>query len=354
MLKMLMYPYQKQFNWVFEMMEKGLPVSVKAIGLEGDCRQTEYGERVCREIQFEQVLSEADILWILPTEIELDFEKYIFPKVKSAVKNNKKILCTRELESHEMEILKNTVPEKLWVKQEVRVPEYEKNNFIFDIDAPVVYVVGISRQINSTEHLVKLQQEFASEQYKTVIFSDAPEVLLFENGYFLSMLKNNSLSNTERFIKMNHFIKQIEIQENPDLIIMGIMNGAVSLGMDIIEDFGIDVYGAARTVRPDCVVANVFYGEYKKGMLEEIGKEIQRTMGEEVDFYNITNQIMDSKESDMLKRVSTIEVEKSMVHHLLGCLSQNDVFGLNSDKEYERLTVSIINKLSEYADVISM
>lgn len=58
-----------------------------------------------------------------------------------------------------------------------------------------------------------------------------------------SMLKNNSLSNTERFIKMNHFIKQIEIQENPDLIIMGIMNGAVSLGMDIIEDFGIDVYG---------------------------------------------------------------------------------------------------------------
>ena len=286
MRRVLVYPYHEKMKWLFEV--KDSSSTFRAIKLKGDNYPNDYSGKVKEEDEFERELSEANILWIVSSEMEIDFETCITPKIKQAVKNHITILVTRSFDKKEQEILDKLVPEQLRIKSDFLSEESEAHKFIYDKDIPVVYVVGISKKINSVEQLIKMKKQFEERQYKINLFSDAPETALFDDSYYLSMMKNGHKSSGERSIEVNHFIKQKEVVENPDLIIIGLMNGAISLGNDIIEDFGIDVYSTAQVVRPDCVILNLFYGEYQPEMLEELGKELQRLIGEEIDFCNIT------------------------------------------------------------------
>lgn len=352
MRRVLIYPYHKRMEWLFELEDNNS--IFRAIKLKEENCPNNCNGRIKEEDEFEQELAEASILWIVSSEMEIDFETCIIPKVKRAVKDHIAVLVTRSFDKYKQEILNKLIPEDLRIEGEFSLAELEDYNFIYDIDVPVVYVVGVSKKINSTEQLIKIKRQFEERQYKVILFSDSPEISLFDGGYYLSMMKNGQKSPRDRSVEINHFIKQKEVMENPDLIIIGLMNGAISLGNDIIEDFGIDVYSTAQVVRPDCVILNLFYGEYQPEMLEELGKELQRIIGEEVDFYNITDQVMDSKESDMIKEVCTFKVEQQKVQNVLDKLSKSEAFYLQKEGEYKRLSKAVIDRLSEYAEVISM
>ena len=48
---------------------------------------------------------------------------------------------------------------------------------------------------------------------------------------------------SENLIKANHYIKEIELNKEYDLFLVGMKKGSVSFGREIPEDLGLSVYG---------------------------------------------------------------------------------------------------------------
>ena len=56
----------------------------------------------------------------------------------------------------------------------------------------------------------------------------------------------------------------------------------------------------------------------------------------------------------MIKEVCTFKVEQQKVQKILDKLSKSEAFYLQKEGEYKRLSEAVIDRLSEYAEVISM
>ena len=116
---------------------------------------------------------------------------------------------------------------------------------------------------------------------------------------------------SENLIKANHYIKEIELNKEYDLFLVGMKKGSVSFGREIPEDLGLSVYGISRILHPDCVLLQVFWGDYQETDLHNMGKETEQIIGEEIDFFCIQNNTVDMYSSLNQHKIISSEIENT-------------------------------------------
>lgn len=358
MRKILIYPYSNEVKWILnrEILFESFD-SVAAILPANWKRESDIDQRIKKEDDFVGELKESLCLWIVSSELEICFEESILPKIKSAVDLGKKIFCTRNLKHNEMAILKDIVPENLWIEKNNNIcfEKYERE--IFDVDVPILYVLSLSEKLSSVEQLLIIQSTFADKGYNVAVFSDAKEVGVFENCYWLSMFceqDNKKINQIDRIVSANHYIKHIEIEQNYDLFVIGIMGGTVILNRKVVEDFGVNTYNVSRAVKPDCVMLNIFYGEYEMGDLKDIVIETEGIIGCEIDYINIENVEINLDDTEYYHCICTIKVDSSLIKEKIEKLDNCKLYCLSYKNEVNRLIDSVIDKLGEYAEIIRM
>lgn len=159
---------------------------------------------------------------------------------------------------------------------------------------------------------------------------------------------------SENLIKANHYIKEIELNKEYDLFLVGMKEGSVSFRREIPEDLGLSVYGISRILHPDCVLLQVFWGDYQETDLHNMGKETEQIIGEEIDFFCIQNNTVDMYSSLNQHKIISSEIENTVVESTIDGLENSYIFSLNSEKEIERLTEAAIEKLQSYAEIERM
>lgn len=156
-------------------------------------------------------------------------------------------------------------------------------------------------------------------------------------------------SNKEKIVKFNHYIKQIEIIENPDLIVVGIPGNLVEISKKVIGDFGSSAYIISKSVRPDYVISNFpYFIDFQKKYME-ILYYIENRIEAKVNACNIIPQYLDLLESEESGDMEYIDLSIEFVEQKIP--KSNQFYFTQEDTEISRIVTNIETVLESYADI---
>lgn len=305
--KAFIYPYDSEsthffrFNEMNKMYDVVGGVSPNGWGLRGkDVGSADAGHALNIKVKDKiEDTDEFDTLFLVDSKIELDFEKYIFPKLKQVVKTKKEIVNMRELTDEQIKQIidlckANNVGFKNILEKHYNLHEIK---IIYDITVPVVFVAGISDRTNKFDIQLSLRKEFENMGYKVSQIGTKNHCELFGFHSFPSFMFENGTSNIEKIKKFNSFVKGIEVIEKPHVIIIGIPRSLAPMCKELPDDFGCTGFMVSRAVKPDAAIVSMMYNNYKADYFEEIQNLCKYRFDFEVDCFNIANNQIDYQDS---------------------------------------------------------
>jgi peptide maturation system protein (TIGR04066 family) len=138
-----------------------------------------------------------------------------------------------------------------------------------DLKVPVTLIVGQGPFTGKFETQLGIRQELLSRGYQISQVGSRPYCELFGFHSFPSFMLTNELSEAQKVIAFNNFIKEIEKEENPDLLIIGIPGGVMPVIAGIHNHFGILHVEVSAALEPDNVIYNLYSNVYTKPYFEK-------------------------------------------------------------------------------------
>lgn len=207
---------------------------------------------------------------------------------------------------------------------------------------PVVFVVGITPYTEKFHVQLALRKHLLDDGYKVSQIGSKAYCNLFGFHSYPAFM-NESMDNTRKILLFRKYVKYIEQQEQPDIIIIGIPGGIMSVNRKYHFDFGMTTYMVSHAVEPDYVIMSMLYNSnYTEEQLEEINQTCIHKFNWKIDSFHISNSLLDpvSLKSEILKFIKISD--KKYLNQIEGLYDLMNPVGM--DKMYE----SMIAKLASY------
>ncbi len=328
--RILIYPYDLQscpivrHKELLKEYEVAALVSPRGWGMNGkDGRAADNGSEIGITIScdFEESLNLCDTVLICESTQNPDFESVILPKVFRAVEVRKNIIFTKSLERKYFEsILKkctdNGVYFKLFglLKEEPDFPEIPvENEIIHKINTPVIFVMGTGERTNKFELQLSLRENIGNMGYKISQIGTRGYCELLGFHSFPSFMYSRKISESNKIVLFNHFVKSIEMEEQPDLIIIGIPGGIMSFSNNLTNRFGVLAYEVSQAVIPDSTVFSCHCDGYRKDFFIKLKDSVRHKFGCTIDCFNIANVVLDLDSSKERNRTIYLSLQSKHV-----------------------------------------
>ena len=344
-------PYVKHQNQ-FEDIKISSLLSPKGWGLEG--RKYNFNEiNYIVSSNFQECLEKCTAVLFVDSWLEVNFIKDILKKISLASKKGKKILYMRSSNEDEISMIKKIVPdENLYIIEKENFKDLNNTQeVIYDINTPIVFVAGESENTDKFDLQLSLRGEFISRGYRTSLISSRLESKFFGLHTIPSDMLSNVISEREKIINFNNYIKEIELNENPEIIIIGIPGGALSIGKKIKDYFGVLHYEIGKAVRPDYIFFSLLYNNYTQDYLSNISNEINMILGEKVDLFNITNNKLEFDESNRSGETVFLTLSDDFIDNKISNINLSNLCRAKKDEDIKHIVDKIIYKLSDYANI---
>lgn len=169
---------------------------------------------------------------------------------------------------------------------------------------------------------------------------------------FPTFMFGNKLTEANKIIEFNHFVKNIEIEESPDLIIIGIPGGILPYNNSIHSNFGITAFEVAQSISPDYCILSLFYNSYSKVYIKQMEDLFSARFNSNLDMINITNKRID--EGEMANRPN--DIRTFTINHddlikkvqYIQNISGKTIVSLNEKSKENEIVNHIIDVLSNY------
>lgn len=290
-------------------------------------------------------IKDCDLLWIVNSDKNLDFEKNILSLIKEAAVQKKEIVCTRKISEYEKLLIKDF---------EIKFSLYDDfknhNDFeIFDIDKPIIFIVSQYDKMDKMNIEFEIRKSFLEKGYRVSQVMSRLEANLFGIKSFDNLFEKN-ISNKEKILSINHCIKELEVRENSDVIIVGIPGGAMSFSRKVVEDFGEEITLITKSISPDCTIMSFPYypDVYNYKVFFEYMLEKYNIY---VDYFNICNKIIDSSESEIKNKLKYLTVNKDKIEELT---KNNNFFYINNKNSINLIVDNVIKQLKHYGKIKMM
>ncbi|BDB02995.1 hypothetical protein CBOS2020_30690 [Clostridium botulinum] len=356
MNKVMLYPYDMESYPIVKYQEliHGLDifslVSPKGWGLTG--REVNTHNKCLRiSDNFSEKLAECGTVWFVDSKNDIDFNKYILPKIKEADKLGKNIVYTRKFINDEEDLIRTNASNYSLVQDNYYDCGYVVSPQLYDIDVPVVFVAGVTEYTDKFEIQLAMRQEFMKRGYRVSQLTSRKIGHLFGMHSIPSFMFDKKFTETEKILKFNYFVKEIEMIENPELIIIGIPHNLLQVSQMFVGDMGVLGFEISQAVLPDCIVLSTMYGEYNYEKLLEIGKEASTRLGKSIDYYNISNRMIEVEDTEIKRKIQFLPLSDQLVCEKVTSLEGDNVYALNNNEEISKLVNNIIEKLSTYGEI---
>jgi peptide maturation system protein (TIGR04066 family) len=369
--KTLVYPYDIEFSPILRHSEILTDYNITSIvspagwGMSGrDAAIADGGNRLNINISsdFDASLALCDTVIFSASERELDFERYILPKAARAAEQGKDIVCLREFDKEVKKILVELC-NKYGVDLKLHSDWGNKCTFekaealkLNKINTPVIFVAGIYERTQKFEIQLSLRELFSSLGYKVSQVGSRNYCELLGFHSFPDFMYNNAAAEKKKILSFNHYLKEIENKENPDVLIIGIPGGVMRLNDNFTGEFGITAYEVAQAVTPDAAVLSTFYEVFPPEYFEKIGLSMKYKLGFDVSCFNLSNAKFDwdvakdiDKESYLLLDSSFIDRTKIKYDML-----KTPVFNILNNEDRTKMANHLIDILSYFGEVESI
>ena len=367
--RLLIYPYNVQFSPILrhKSLLKGYEISClvspNGWGFTGkDAGIVDRGPKIGMTVSsdFEKSLDSCDTVMFIDSYFPIDFENSMFSKIKMAIKSKKNVICLLQLESkiiEELECICNY--ERVYFKhydgvQNVLADKTSiENESIEEINTPIIFVIGMAERTNKFEIQLALREKIDRLGYKISQVGTKSYCEMMDFHYFPSFMYESNISEVNKVLMFNRFIKRIEETEAPDIIIIGVPGGIMPFNRLFTNKFGILAFEITQAVTPDFVILSLLYEDYKVDAFEVLSNMIKYKLGFDVDLFNITNTQFDWIRAYEEQKLSHISIDSRYINEKIKVYSQSKIpvlNVLNEDDSNKMISLSM-EKLIEYGNV---
>jgi len=312
---------------------------------------------------FDKLLDSCETVLFTQSNIKPDVKKMLYHRLLSAIDRGKNIICTIDLEDG----LISEISERCKLR-DVYFKYISKSTFTLDIDAdieafglckihtPVVYVLGVGENTHKFEIQLSLREKLTCMGYKVSQIGSRNYCELLGFHSFPSFMLDCHITETAKVILFNHFIRKIEMDESPDIIIVGIPGGIMAFNDTLTNRFGILAYEVSQAVEPDAAVFSLLYDDFKPIYFTQLATSLKHRLACDVSCYNISDIRFDWAKASTNGSMHYITVDSRLVDQKkenFRCLDI-PVYNILNCSDADNMAECIVNKLSYYNEVKSV
>jgi peptide maturation system protein (TIGR04066 family) len=358
MEKILIYPYNKSYEPVVahqKLIASSIAniqieslVSPRGWGLEDDIVDGSYGV-IKVSCDFEAELDKCTMVWFVEDgNLQLP-EDILFDKLHKAIRANKKIIYTRTKNYSQYKQAMTLIPNDI----KVNINIHKNSNLLnkamcYKINVPVLIVFGLEENTDKFEVQLGLREEFISRGYKVSSISSRRDSDILCVHSMPEFMFKNEISEADKIIQYNHYVKEVELDENPEIIIIGIPGGIVPFDSFNHNNYGIMAFEISNAVPCDCAVMCSPYYQFFNGDYSEVHKDMFNKYGFNVEYIHIAPITIDTRTiADNFIR-GFLTIKKDFVKNKVRDYNRDDVLYLGDKSGLEIAVDGIINKLNSY------
>lgn len=202
---------------------------------------------------FFKSLEKCNVVIFADSQYYEGIEEDIYQKMKITIQQKKNIVSTLEVvDNIKNELESLCLENNTYIKFinnlafEMTPPLYKKTNIyglnankyksnsnqhekISKIETAIIFVMGITERTNKFEIQLALREKFLELGYRVsqIGSKNCCELMGFHS--FPKFMSATNLSEVEKIVMFNKFVKKIETEESPELIIIGIPGGTMKV-----------------------------------------------------------------------------------------------------------------------------
>jgi peptide maturation system protein (TIGR04066 family) len=365
--KAMIYPVDRQsapvlrYNFLLQDYDIMYAVSPKGWGLNGkDCGVLDGGNKINKKVtnDFDMALDLCDCVIFTESDMKIDFEKIILPKMEKALEVGKDVVCTLKIPHEFKEKIDNICKNKgsnfkYYKKEEIFNLKQADSEYIYDINVPVMGVFGVTERSEKFNMQLALRQKLIEQGYKVSQIGTRHYSELLGFHSFPKFMMSNNISESNKIMLFNHYIKKIEIEEEPDIILVGVPGGVLPYNNRYTNRFGIMAFEVCNAIQFDSVVINTLYGEYKDEYFTTMQQSLRYRLGIEIDAFNFTPLKCDFELLDSMNRFDYLTLSSDFLDYKIKDFNNSEykVFNVLNDKNRDELVDYLVDKLSSYSDI---
>lgn len=360
MRKVLVYPFS---NEIYPFIQQGdllnnidvvSIVSLKGNGFSGD--RHNFKDKVLEVTEdFDKALDTCEYV-LLYNFYKKDIEDTILKNIKKAVKCNKKIIFFNSLNGNINNLLQIIPPEKQIMIETTNFGSFiqESEGRLYNIDTPVVFVCSIFEGLDKFNTQLSLRKKLLNDNYKILQIGTRQICELFNFYSFPSFMYSNDIAEHDKVVMFNNVLKKLEVEQNPDIIVIGIPGGILPFSSKSFGDLGLTMYKILQAVTPDCTILSLPYGKYSNEDIAYFGRVIKSKFNIEIDYYNIVSKSILAQQTESKGIPKYLTLEEPLIKKKVETLKNDNVFYLSNEFEIERLTNSMILEFIKYGTLSSI
>ena len=305
---------------------------------------------------FSNALENCDIVWIVNSQNSISYEYDIRPKIEEAVLKKKEVIVTRDFDEEKKQEIERIIKDNkykftnLCQTNSLKCLENLEMDSLFEINCPVIYIVGAMEYTKRYEMLLALGESFKKKNLKTLLFTERQEGTLMGCYDFSYMLKDDKVCEVEKIKNMNWYFKQMERNINPDLIIAMAPGRLLTANSCCIENSIINGYELSYALQPDCIILSIMYTENLENLIPELQERCRRTYGLYADFINVVERMLDESNGESGEGLSYLTLDEKFVTAHIGHIA-DQVSCLKDNESFEKLAQKVIKRLEGYNDI---
>ncbi len=356
MKKVLIYPFGKESEFIaehFDMLKNLYPVCL--VGLRGwDNGKKEYAvnsRQIPLVYDFMEGLEayEPEIVWFVEFSKQIDFETEYLPYIKLAIDKKKRIILSDSLKKKVQKYILD-LSDWLYCSKEIRSETKKCGDFLKPINTPVVCLCSLYGNLCKFELQLMLRKELIKREISFVQIGtkDFSEEFGFFNVPWFMV--DEDISDKDKTLMFNRYLKEIEETEKPDLIVIGVPGEMCAASETYVAGFGYLARDYFYAVKPDIVIMSVPYSLFSNDDLNYISRGIRNRFGSAVDVFCRTNKHLLLEDTELEQDFTYLTVNKedlkeNIVTENLYDLEQNQV---------SKITDIVLNKLKTYGQIESI
>lgn len=309
-------------------------------------------ELIVQDIFDDLKTDQFDTLWLVESEHTLE-DSFLFECIEKMVENKIKLFISRKLTKDQLmrikEICKKEKVHTLLTEEE---DEYfaDGDEQIYNLYTPVISIAGIGQKANKMELQLEVYSRLKQDGYQVCWIASRKEAVLFGGETFPQFMIESSLSEKDKILKYNHYLKLLEQERKPDVFLIGIPGGIMPITKRHVGNFGIYAYEIFNAVTPDFTIVSLYYSSFKKEYLEELEKLMKYKFSVEVDCFNVSNIEQDAFSMGSILPIEYVMWENKELKDKIEEIEAGE-FPLFNRMTYESMYQYMIEQLNGYDEL---
>lgn len=354
MEKLMIYPYSKAYEPYVsneEILEGYMItalVSPRGWGYEGDIVVDRQDNMYMVTADFTEKLDGCTCVWFVADGRQAISKELLREKIREAVKRGKRILYTRYGDDY-YEEMKQLIPTELYIEKTMKLETLLNlsKDRTYDIDTPVIVIAGLGQDTDKLAVEFILMQKFREKGYSSIVISSRQDGDWKGIYSMPGFIFDHSVGETEKIIKLNHYVKEIEIREEPDVLLVGVPGAVLPLDEINHNEFGILAYEISFAVPCDAAVICMPYQSQFNGNYSQLAEDMKNRFGFRVEGIHMAAVVQDAQEFYAEKKLSYVSIEQKVVDRKMSEIHSDSVWNIRSEQGAERAVSRIIDVLSD-------